>query len=56
MPKTFENQPIEMVRAIRDTLLNYVNVVEQQLAGAKPAATTPPARPPSPAKPTGSSE
>src|SRR5262249_2065680 len=23
-PKTFENQPIEIVRAIRDTLLNYV--------------------------------
>ena len=38
VPKTFENQPIEMVRAIRDTLLNYINVVEQQLAGAKPAA------------------
>ena len=33
VPKTFENQPIEMVRAIRDTLLNYTNVVEQQLAG-----------------------
>ena len=33
-PKTFENKPLEMVRAIRDTLLNYVNAVEQQLAGA----------------------
>ena len=32
VPKTFENQPIEMVRAIRDTLLNYVNAVELQLA------------------------
>jgi cbb3-type cytochrome oxidase cytochrome c subunit len=32
VPKTFENAPIEMVRAIRDTLLNYTNVVEQQLA------------------------
>ena len=33
VPKTFENQPIEMVQAIRDTLLNYVNAVELQLAG-----------------------
>ena len=33
VPKTFENQPIEMVRAIRDTLLNYVDAVELQLAG-----------------------
>jgi cbb3-type cytochrome oxidase cytochrome c subunit len=37
VPKTFENQPIEMVRVIRDTLLNYVNAVEMQLAtGAVP--------------------
>ena len=41
VPRTFENQPIEMVRAIRDTLLNYTNVVEQQLAGAKAPATQP---------------
>jgi len=47
VPRTFENQPIEMVRAIRDTLLNYTNVVEQQLAGAKSPAA---------AKPTGASE
>ena len=33
VPKTFENQPMEMVRAIRDTLLNYVDAVELQLAG-----------------------
>jgi hypothetical protein len=33
VPKTFENQPAEMVRAIRDTLLNYVDAVELQLAG-----------------------
>ena len=46
VPKTFENQPIEMVRAIRDTLLNYTNVVEQQLAGAKPAAASQPGTPP----------
>jgi len=32
VPKTFENKPIDMVRAIRDTLLNYVNAVELQLA------------------------
>ena len=39
VPKTFENQPLDMVQAIRDTLLNYVNAVEQQLAaGTKPAA------------------
>ena len=51
VPKTFENKPIDMVRAIRDTLLNYVNAVELQLAsspssnaGAAPgsAAGTPP--------------
>jgi hypothetical protein len=44
-PKTFENRPIEMVRAIRDTLLNYVNAVELQLASseapAAPARTPP---------------
>ncbi len=28
VPKTFENQPFEMVKAVRDTLLNYVNAVE----------------------------
>jgi cbb3-type cytochrome oxidase cytochrome c subunit len=52
VPKTFENRPIEMVRSIRDTLLNYINVVEQQLAGAKPAAPVPPAAGAAP-KPTG---
>ena len=44
MPKTFENKPLDMVQAIRDTLLNYTNVVEQQLAGPKPATNRP--RPP----------
>ena len=34
VPKTFEGKPFEMVGAMRDTLLNYVNAVEQQLAGA----------------------
>jgi cbb3-type cytochrome oxidase cytochrome c subunit len=32
VPKTFENQPIEMVRAIRDTLFNYLDAIELQLA------------------------
>jgi cytochrome c2 len=35
VPKTFEGEPLEQVIAIRDTLLNYVNAVEQQLAGCK---------------------
>ncbi len=37
VPKTFENKPIDMVRAIRDTLLNYVNAVELQLASTSAA-------------------
>jgi hypothetical protein len=45
VPKAFENQPIEMVRAVRDTLLNYVNAVELQLASsnsqAAPTETAP---------------
>ena len=58
VPKTFEDQPLDMVKAIRDTLLNYVNAVEQQLAGAKPAGASQPGSPAaaSPTKPTGSSE
>jgi cbb3-type cytochrome oxidase cytochrome c subunit len=36
VPKTFENQQLDMVKAIRDTLLNYTDAVEQQLAGPKP--------------------
>lgn len=54
VPRTFENQPIEMVRAIRDTLLNYTNVVEQRLAGAKAPAAPPVAA--GTAKPTGATE
>jgi hypothetical protein len=38
VPKTFEDKPIDMVRAIRDTLLNYVNAVELQLASSQPTA------------------
>ncbi len=41
VPKTFEGKPLDMVRAIRDTLLNYVDAVEQQLAGAKASAAAP---------------
>ena len=54
VPRTFENQPIEMVRAIRDTLLNYTNVVEQQLAGAKAPAAQPATA--AATKPTGASQ
>lgn len=50
-PKTFENDRIDLVRSVRDALLNYVNVVEQELAGAKPD----PAKPATP-KPPGASE
>jgi hypothetical protein len=45
VPKTFENKPFDMVQAIRDTLLNYVNAVELQLASsstqAAPSGTPP---------------
>jgi cbb3-type cytochrome oxidase cytochrome c subunit len=41
VPKTFEDKPIDMVRAVRDTLLNYVTAVELQLAES-PAPATPP--------------
>jgi hypothetical protein len=38
VPKSFADKPLEMVRAIRDTLLNYVDAVEQQLtASVKPS-------------------
>ena len=57
VPKTFEDQPIEMVRAIRDTLLNYSNAVEQQLAESKRTAPSSPENAPAAAgaavKPTG---
>jgi cbb3-type cytochrome oxidase cytochrome c subunit len=36
VPKTFEDKQLDQVTAIRDTLLNYVNAVELQLAGPKP--------------------
>jgi hypothetical protein len=38
VPKTFEQKPIDRVRAVRDTLLNYVNAVELQLASSSGAA------------------
>src|SRR5262249_29861955 len=40
VPKTFENQPIEMVKAVRDTLMNYTSAVELQLASTSPGAVT----------------
>ncbi len=52
VPKTFEDKPLAMVRAIRDTLLNYVDAVEQQLAGSKPDGNSGA----SPAKAPGASE
>jgi hypothetical protein len=41
VPKTFEGQPLDMVKAMRDTLLNYVSAVEQQLATAQPPEAKP---------------
>ncbi len=38
-----EGQPWIQVQAMRDTLLNYVTAVEDQLAGAKPAPSPTPA-------------
>jgi cbb3-type cytochrome oxidase cytochrome c subunit len=52
VPKTFEKKPIDMVRAIRDTLLNYVNAVELQLASSSPGATTEAAPSGAPPKPS----
>jgi hypothetical protein len=52
VPKSFEGKPLEQVRAMRDTLLNYVTAVEQQLASGKPADSAKPADAPA-AKPAG---
>ena len=45
MPKSMEGNPWSQVLAMRDTLLNYVNAVEGQLAGTagKPTPTPAPA-------------
>jgi cbb3-type cytochrome oxidase cytochrome c subunit len=51
VPKTFEDKRAEQVLAIRDTLLNYVKAVEQQLAGGKPGT-----EPPKPAQASGGAE
>ncbi len=53
VPKSFENQPIAMVRAVRDTLLNYVNAIELQLASSN--NTSPPPTGGSAPKPTSAS-
>ncbi|MDB5352152.1 MAG: Cytochrome c [Planctomycetota bacterium] len=50
VPKSFEGKPLEQVRAVRDTLLNFGTAIEQQLAGAKPAEAPKPADAPA-AKP-----
>jgi cbb3-type cytochrome oxidase cytochrome c subunit len=52
VPKSFEDQRLDMVKAIRDTLLNYTNAVEGQLAVLKPPDATGPA----PSKPAGGSD
>jgi hypothetical protein len=41
VPKSFEGERLDQVLSIRDTLLNYVKAVEQQLAVSKPAAAAP---------------
>ena len=51
VPKTFEDRPLEMVKAMRDTLLNYVNAIEGQLASAQPGAPKPEAEAPKPQAP-----
>ena len=58
IPAPLEGKPLEQVRSVRDTLLNYVSAVEQQLAEVapppEPAAvegTTTPADPSPPPQP-----
>ncbi len=53
VPKTFENKPIDMVRAVRDTLLNYVNAVELQLASSAAPGGAPATAPGTPPKAAG---
>ncbi len=43
VPKSFEGKPLEQVTAMRDTLLNYITAVENQLATAKPGEPAKPA-------------
>jgi cytochrome c2 len=45
VPKTFEDKRLDQVKAMRDTLLNYVTAIEQQLAGASPAPEPPKPQP-----------
>jgi cbb3-type cytochrome oxidase cytochrome c subunit len=40
VPRTFENRPLEMVRAVRDTLMNYTNAIELQLASSNHEAVS----------------
>jgi cbb3-type cytochrome oxidase cytochrome c subunit len=41
VPPALEGKPVEQVRTVVDTLLNYVAAVEQQLAAAAPPVTPP---------------
>ncbi|MDG3005574.1 c-type cytochrome [Paludisphaera mucosa] len=55
-PPTFEGQRLEMIRAMRDALLNYAVAVERRLVETAPAAApAPPAAPPTPAAAGGGS-
>ncbi|WZO96475.1 c-type cytochrome [Isosphaeraceae bacterium EP7] len=56
VPKSMEGQTWVQVKAMRDTLLNYVNAVESQLAGAAPAPAAAPAEAPAAPKAPGASE
>ena len=52
-PRPSRIKPIEMVRAVRDTLLNYVNAIELQLASSSNPGQTPASAPAPAPKPAG---
>jgi hypothetical protein len=59
VPPELEDKPFEQILAVRDTLLNYVTAVEQELATVAPpppAATVPAASAPAPAGAPGSGQ
>jgi cytochrome c551/c552 len=51
VPGELEGQPLEQVRTIRDTLLNFVSAVERQLAAVAPPPQPAPAEGQAPASP-----
>ena len=51
VPKSFEGKSAEQVKAVRDTLLNFVSAVEQQLANGATKAAEPAKPAEAPAKP-----